>query len=270
MRRDDIDWAKARKLLSFTDNRQDASLQAGHFNDFVEVGLLRAALHRAVAEAGEPGLTHDRLAQRVFEALDLPLEYYAVNPEVKFKALDDTKHALRDVLAYRLYRDLRRGWRVTAPNLEQCGLLEIHYQSLDALCAAEEEWRSLHPALATATPDQRFQVAKTLLDYLRRELVIKVDYLDPTQQERIQQQSSQYLIEPWAIDRTKSWKHAQIVFPVLGSAATIGGNLYLATRRRWGCTCVARGRFQVMQKNSARWIQSKSSKTYCASWKWPD
>jgi ATP-dependent helicase YprA (DUF1998 family) len=26
------------KLLSFTDNRQDASLQAGHFNDFVEIG----------------------------------------------------------------------------------------------------------------------------------------------------------------------------------------------------------------------------------------
>ena len=32
---------EARKLLSFSDNRQDASLQAGHFNDFVEVGLLR-------------------------------------------------------------------------------------------------------------------------------------------------------------------------------------------------------------------------------------
>jgi hypothetical protein len=38
--------SKARKLLSFTDNRQDASLQAGHFNDFVEVGLVRSALLR--------------------------------------------------------------------------------------------------------------------------------------------------------------------------------------------------------------------------------
>ena len=34
----------ARKLLSFSDNRQDASLQAGHFNDFVQTGLVRAAL----------------------------------------------------------------------------------------------------------------------------------------------------------------------------------------------------------------------------------
>ena len=42
-----------RKLLSFTDNRQDASLQAGHFNDFVEVGLIRSALYRAAEAAGE-------------------------------------------------------------------------------------------------------------------------------------------------------------------------------------------------------------------------
>lgn len=52
---------KAQKLLSFTDNRQDASLQAGHFNDFAETGLLRAALYQAVNKAGSVGLTHDKL-----------------------------------------------------------------------------------------------------------------------------------------------------------------------------------------------------------------
>lgn len=33
------------KLLSFTDNRQDASLQTGHFNDFVHTAVLRSALN---------------------------------------------------------------------------------------------------------------------------------------------------------------------------------------------------------------------------------
>ena len=33
--KDELD-PKARKLLTFVDNRQDASLQAGHFNDFVQ------------------------------------------------------------------------------------------------------------------------------------------------------------------------------------------------------------------------------------------
>jgi hypothetical protein len=37
-----------RKLLGFTDNRQDAALQAGHFNDFLFVTLLRAAILAAV------------------------------------------------------------------------------------------------------------------------------------------------------------------------------------------------------------------------------
>jgi ATP-dependent helicase YprA (DUF1998 family) len=42
---------EARKLLSFTDNRQDASLQAGHFNDFAQVAP--AALGAAQSDAGE-------------------------------------------------------------------------------------------------------------------------------------------------------------------------------------------------------------------------
>mgnify|MGYP000172314037 CR=1 FL=1 len=246
LRRDETLERKARKLLSFTDNRQDASLQAGHFNDFVEVGLLRAALYRAVAEAGSEGLTHDRLAARVFDALALPLEFYAVNPEVRFKARDDTERALREVLAYRLYRDLRRGWRVTAPNLEQCGLLEIRYQSLDLLCAAEEEWTGLHPALATATPEQRLQVAKTLLDYLRRELALKVDYLDPAQQERIQQQSSQYLLEPWAIDEHEVLEHAKIVFPRAVHGGDYRGNLYLSPRGGFGMYLRRQGTFPAL------------------------
>jgi len=38
-----------RKLLAFTDNRQDAALQAGHFNDFIFVTLLRGAILGALA-----------------------------------------------------------------------------------------------------------------------------------------------------------------------------------------------------------------------------
>ncbi|MCL6559930.1 MAG: DEAD/DEAH box helicase, partial [Firmicutes bacterium] len=104
---------KARKLLSFTDNRQDASLQAGHFNDFVEIGLLRSSLYQAVCAAGPEGLRHDELTQKVFNALALPLELYAVDPDVRFQALADTQRALRNVLGYRIYQDLKRGWRIT-------------------------------------------------------------------------------------------------------------------------------------------------------------
>jgi hypothetical protein len=41
------------KLLSFTDNRQDASLQSGHFNDFISTVQLRSAIYYALLEAPE-------------------------------------------------------------------------------------------------------------------------------------------------------------------------------------------------------------------------
>jgi len=225
---------EARKLLSFTDNRQDASLQAGHFNDFVEIGLLRSALYRAVRDAGAEGLPYDQLPQKVFDALGLPLAAYASDPEVKYQALAETQRALRNVLGYRLYRDLRRGWRITSPNLEQCGLLEIRYLSLDEVCRDEEVWSKGHPALVSASPETRGKVAKVLLDYMRRELAIKVDYLDWRSQENVQQQSSQRLVSPWAIDENETVEHSTILFPRSQNDKDRGGNVFLSARGGFG------------------------------------
>ena len=224
----------ARKLLSFTDNRQDASLQAGHFNDFVEVGLLRGGLLRAVAAAGNEGITHEVLPQRVFEALDLPVEFYANDPTVKFQARRETDRALREVLAYRIYHDLRRGWRVTSPNLEQCGLLRIEYASLDELCGAGEYWHNLHPALADATSETRAATAKVLLDFLRRALVIRVDYLNAEHQESLQQLSSQRLRSPWAIDDGETLTHAFVAFPRSSQPGDSQESVYVSGRGGFG------------------------------------
>jgi ATP-dependent helicase YprA (DUF1998 family)/very-short-patch-repair endonuclease len=226
--------ARARKLLSFTDNRQDASLQAGHFNDFVEVGLLRSALFRAVRGAGPEGLTHDVIVERVFDALNLPLDLYAADPDVRFLALEETKRALRAVLAYRLYRDLKHGWRVTLPNLEQCGLLEIRYLSLPEVCAAEDIWKNLHPVLAEASPETRRVVARTLLDIMRRALAIKVDWLTRSKQEQVEQLSSQRLRQPWALDESEELELASTLFPRSERASDFGGNHYLSARSGFG------------------------------------
>jgi len=225
----------ARKLLSFTDNRQDASLQAGHFNDFVEVGLLRSALYRAAREAEPEGLRQDILVQKVFDALALPREQYASDPDVRFQAEEETHRALRSVLAYRLYRDLKRGWRITLPNLEQCGLLEIRYLSLDDLCAAEDVWEGLHPSLAGAAPETRVAVATTLLDLMRRDLAIKVECLQAEAQERTQQQSSQRLRQPWALDESEKMERAAILFPrPVRAGQDYGGNIFLSPRGGFG------------------------------------
>jgi len=234
LRSDDTLAEKARKLLSFTDNRQDASLQSGHFNDFVEIGLLRAGLFKAVSRAGTDGLKHDELTQKVFAALDLPPEYYAADPNVRYSAATETQRAFRDVLGYRLYRDLKRGWRVTSPNLEQCGLLQIEYSSLDEICSEDHEWTACHAALATARKVTRTRVAKTLLDYMRRELAIHVDYLDREVQERIRQRNNQWLTGAWAVDENELLEYAAFAYPRSRRPHDYGGNVYLSSRGGYG------------------------------------
>nr|BBH91650.1 RNA helicase [Thermosporothrix sp. COM3] len=207
-----VDIAFDPKMLSFTDNRQDASLQAGHFNDFIDMVILRSALYRAVMKAGEAGIEHDRLTQSVFEALQLPTEKYSAVENPKRITRDNVDKALRSVLGYRLYLDLRRGWRITTPNLEQCGLLEIKYLSLDDICNDDAPWKR-NSRLAALSPKDRYAICQALLDHMRRELAIKVDFLESSYQEQIKQQSSQYLIAPWAIDENEHLISATRMFP---------------------------------------------------------
>jgi len=226
--------AHARKVLSFTDNRQDASLQAGHFNDFIEMGLLRSGLYNAALAAGPDGLEHSELTQRVFDILKLDPAQYSSNPEAKFAARKRTDSALKNVLGYRLYRDLQRGWRITSPNLEQCGLLEIRYEAMDDIAKADELWRKRHPALAAAGPQERRAVCKTLLDYMRRELAVKVDYLNYEYQERLKLESSQQLIAPWSIDENERPFSARTMRIGSRQPGDSENDLYLSPRGGFG------------------------------------
>ena len=203
---------EARKLLSFTDNRQDASLQSGHLNDFVEVGLLRGAIYQAAFSSGASGLRDTEVSQKVASSLNLQFDEFARDSEVRY-GRDRIERALRDVIGYRVYRDLRRGWRISSPNLEQCGLIEIDYAELDAVCADEDLWKSLHPYLAGATAETRKLICKTLLDFLRRDLCIEVDYLDPDNQDRIKRASASDLKDPWAFDEGEKLDQKHAAFP---------------------------------------------------------
>jgi len=206
---------EARKLLSFTDNRQDASLQAGHFNDFVEVGLIRSGLYRAMVRLGKQGLRYDELVHHVERALNLPSYLFANDPELRGPALEETRRALRSVLAYYLYRDLERGWRVTSPNLEQCGLLEFEYLALDDVAKDQAVWeeKKAHAALVAATPEQRTHIIRILLDHLRRSLAVKEDSLNLNYQERISEQSRQRLREPWVIEDVGEMIRSGVAWP---------------------------------------------------------
>ncbi|HXG01116.1 MAG TPA: DEAD/DEAH box helicase, partial [Bacteroidota bacterium] len=187
------------KLLTFTDNRQDASLQAGHFNDFVHVALLRSALYSALTRERE--LTFDCVAQATVSASGLSLRDIAKNPELdpQSPAADDVWRSFRELTEYRLYEDLRRGWRIVQPNLEQVGLLRIDFQGLEDLCANEQRWQSL-PAMAALSPEKRATIIRAILNQFRRKLAISASCLRESTQQQIRQRAEQNLNEFWGLD----------------------------------------------------------------------
>ncbi|MGW2696122.1 protein kinase domain-containing protein [Streptomyces sp. NPDC001296] len=189
---------EARKLLTFVDNRQDASLQAGHFNDFVQITQLRGALYRAALDAGEEGLTHEELATAVTNALAIePADYTGDSdqPPTLAKAAAKT---LRDVIAFRLYLDLERGWRITMPNLEQTGLLEIDYADLQWVANNQDRWAHTHAVLRDADPALRAEIMKALLNEMRRSLAIDVSYFRDDF-DALQRASEERLVDPWVL-----------------------------------------------------------------------
>ena len=152
------------KLLSFTDNRQDASLQAGHFNDFLTTLRLRSALYHALKE-NDQGLKIFNIAERVCEKLSLKESEYAMEPNGEWPD-EENERALKDFLLTRIIYDLKRGWRYILPNLEQCGLLGIHYEKLEEFCQRNDFFRGL-PLLESLPAEERYDITSQVLNYFR-------------------------------------------------------------------------------------------------------
>jgi len=198
---------QACKVLSFTDNVQDASLQAGHFNDFVQVALVRSALCRALQD--HTPLRFDTIAGAVVDHLAMGLPEYARDAAIEpgSPQARRTEEAFRDLVEYRVYEDLRRGWRLVQPNLEQCGLLRIEFEGLRELASSETIWASSAQMQALAL-EQREHVLRTVLDELRRQLAIDAPCLVDERQEMLQRNTSAYLSDRWAIDEGENLRSA--------------------------------------------------------------
>ena len=221
------------KLLSFTDNRQDASLQAGHFNDFIHVSLLRSALHAALMRANE--LSFDRVAEAVVAASSLTVRNVGKNPELDpdSPAAAEVMRVFAELTEYRLYEDLRRGWRVVQPNLENVGLLRVTYRGLEALCADDARWQ-FHASLAALAPAQRERLIRAILDQFRRKLAIACRCLEETSQQQMRRRAEQNLNEFWGLDETGAELRTANRFVREGQSQRLAEGFSLGERSKLG------------------------------------
>ncbi|MCX8024297.1 MAG: DEAD/DEAH box helicase, partial [Thermanaerothrix sp.] len=189
------------KLLTFTDNRQDASLQAGHFNDFIQTAILRSALVAALKKQNM--LTHASIALNVVEELKCGFQIrdIAKNPELdpNSAAAQEVWKTFTELTEYRLYEDLRRGWRVLQPNLEELGLLRIEYHCLEEMCQREDLWKA-QPAFSNQQPEERYLLIRAILDYFRRNRALNAKVYEEQNQAQLRRRCEQHLNEFWGLD----------------------------------------------------------------------
>jgi hypothetical protein len=111
------------------------------------------------------------------------------------------ERAFQKLVEYRLYEDLRKGWRFVQPNLEQCGLLAIEYDSIEEVCASNSLWEKYpHHILLKATAQERCDVVKAFLDQLRKDLVLDAQLLQPENVEQLPREVNQAIADPWSFD----------------------------------------------------------------------
>ncbi len=218
-----------RKLLGFTDNRQDASLQAGHFNDFNLILKLRGAMLAALRRHPQ-GLDENALVHEVFRDLgfeDAANQAEWVDPETK-RYRDELGSYMRELLAYRMLLDQRRGWRITQPNLEQLGLMRVDYRGLAALCADERVFAGL--ALAGLSPAKRERLFRLVFDALRQNVCILTRVLGQRELEALRNYSLQSFREPWKLEEDERLESARLMVPER-AVRTRHGNLFWLSPR---------------------------------------
>lgn len=195
-----------RKLLGFTDNRQDAALQSGHFNDFLFVSLLRGAILRAILSSGEEGMTEDEFGLKVVKALGFTASnkearvHWMADPNTGAVIREDAQRALAKVLSHRVWTDLRRGWRFTNPSLFVLNLLDVQFVGLQDIASDRERLMAILPELGQLEEEKRAEALKVLLGAMLEGLAVNTESLDLTVLDSVAQRSRTVLRSPWAMD----------------------------------------------------------------------
>ncbi|MEX0684367.1 MAG: DEAD/DEAH box helicase [Balneolales bacterium] len=187
------------KILSFTDNRQDAALQAGHFNDFIKLIRIRSAIYQAVKTYN--GLSLKNIGQAIYEKLDIPIvKWSTLDTEPIPRVKDRYEDTFKEALTYHALYDLRRSWRVIIPNLEQCALLKIKYRELDEVIN-DDIFRNDH-ILGNWPSEKRYEFLHNFLDFFRTSYALfDEQWLDPNLMRDKANEIKERIIPEWGVEK---------------------------------------------------------------------
>lgn len=171
-----------KKVIAFSDNRQDTALQAAHMNSLHHRFEFRRAFYQALRDShadfgGRRHLDLARIGRVIFDTL----EQHKALPEYqtekrRFGHDDEVDTRYQNYLSFLALQELRGTHRRTHQNLEDVGLLAVGYTGLQDFAYAQSEWNDI-PDLADCDPDIRYDLLIGFLDLIRKRLAIKHPYI---------------------------------------------------------------------------------------------
>ncbi len=169
----------ARRIIAFSDNRQDTALQAAHMSDLAQRVAFRRVLYHTLRERGataEQGdfLTLGQLGNALFETM----RAYQILPPYQIsqhgygrRQEQEQDRRFKRYLEFAAALELEQTHRRVHQNLEDVGLLVIGYNGLTEFAADTAIWVDI-PALAECTAAERYDYLLGFLNIMRQRLAV--------------------------------------------------------------------------------------------------
>lgn len=160
---------RERKVIAFSDNRQDTALQAAHLNNIQKRLHFRRALYRAVRESNGSRVNFIDIQNAIYNTF----EKYGVMP--KYSNSDDEDSMVPDMGVDQVFKkylrlnailELSTPRNKNQPNLEDVGLLRINYSGLNKLASDRILWENFS-GLNDLSIEQKEDYLTGILDIFR-------------------------------------------------------------------------------------------------------
>ncbi|HLF33248.1 MAG TPA: helicase-related protein, partial [Cyclobacteriaceae bacterium] len=157
----------------------------------------RSVIYQAILKAPGQVLDYKNIDKAVFDSLNLLQEEFAQAPsEPGSFQFNENERALKIYLTFRMLYDLKRGWRVILPNLEQVALIKISYQNITEE-ALKEKYNDL-PGFVQLNSEEKFEIIFNTLEYFRTSFAFHFEVYDHL--ESHQKLINANLKTPWTFD----------------------------------------------------------------------
>ncbi len=171
---------KQRKVIAFSDNRQDTALQAAHINSMSNRMQFRRLLYNTLKELdatieADHFISFSQIGLQLFNMLNDSglMPPYDANQERRYgRAAQQIGVSYQRYLQFLTLRELEGTHRRIHQNLEDIGAMFVGYDGLDEFAADEPVWAEV-PYLKDLTPDKRFDILHGIMDMMRLRLAVK-------------------------------------------------------------------------------------------------